>query len=387
VLVFQGFTGPAATNTKGKEFLAGKGVMVSDTGAIGANAPSMAALNALRAVQTFEDRKRGSTDAMAYSASVGVTTNADMGAFNLPGTPDLQGSFEADTLASSNQFRMYDAVVALHREGQMKTRLRIFFLTMDTRPEVPILSERLRNDFSGFGDDMMRISGIGEFATSWPLFGQKPPDNYEAALSRIAKEGWAFQQHSLSPAENELTVKTFETVNKTTPIANLRWSLAHVGTVDTATIDRLKAIGAAIAVHPFQFLAGGRGGPPLRMLVDSGIKLGAGSDSAQISTLNPWLVISYMVTGKALDGSLINAGQQLTRMEALRLYTAENGWFLKEEATLGTIEAGKLADLVVLGEDYFDPALVPDDAIRRIKSVLTVVDGRVVHDTMSGPAR
>jgi predicted amidohydrolase YtcJ len=187
----------------------------------------------------------------------------------------------------------------------------------------------------------------------------------------------------LSPAENELTVKTFEAVNKTTPIANLRWSLAHVGTLDTATIDRLKAMGAAIAVHPFQFLAGGRGGPPLRTIVDSGIKVGAGSDSAQISTLNPWLVISYMVTGKALDGSLINAGQQLTRMEALRLYTAENGWFLKEEATLGTIEAGKLADLVVLSDDYFDPARVPDDAIRRIRSVLTVVDGKVVHDTLN----
>jgi hypothetical protein len=309
-----------------------------------------------------------------------------MGAFNLPGTADLQGSFEADTLASADQFRMYDASVALHREGQMRTRLRLFFLTMDMRPEVPILSERLRNDFLGFGDDMMRISGIGEFATGWPLFGQKPPDNYEAALSRIAKAGWAFQQHSLSPAENELTVKTFEAVNKTTPIANLRWSLAHVGTLDTATIDRLKAMGAAIAVHPFQFLAGGRGGPPLRTIVDSGIKVGAGSDSAQISTLNPWLVISYMVTGKALDGSLINAGQQLTRMEALRLYTAENGWFLKEEATLGTIEAGKLADLVVLSDDYFDPARVPDDAIRRIRSVMTVVDGKVVHDTTTGPA-
>ena len=386
VLVFQAFTGPAATNTRGREFLTGKGVAVSDTGAIAVNAPSMAALNALRAVQTFDDRKRGTTEAMAYSASVGVTTNVDMGAFNLPGTADLQGSFEADTLASADQFRMYDASVALHREGQMKTRLRLFFLTMDTRPEVPILSERLRNDFLGFGDDMMRISGIGEFATGWPLFGQKPPDNYEAALSRIAKAGWAFQQHSLSPAENELTVKTFEAVNKTTPIANLRWSLAHVGTLDTATIDRLKAMGAAIAVHPFQFLAGGRGGPPLRTIVDSGITVGAGSDSAQISTLNPWLVISYMVTGKALDGSLINAGQQLTRMEALKLYTAENGWFLKEEATLGTIEAGKLADLVVLSDDYFDTARVPDDAIRRIRSVMTVVDGKVVHDTMTGSA-
>jgi hypothetical protein len=383
VLVFQAFTGPAATNTRGRAFFTERKIVVSDTGAIAANAPSIAALNALRAVQTFDDRKRGTADAMSYSVSVGVTTSADMGAFNLPGTPDLEGSFEADTLASADQWRMYDAFVALHREGKMTSRLRIYFLTMDTRPDVPILSERLRNEFNRYGDDMMRISGIGEFASSWPLFGQKPPDNYTAALSRIAKEGWAFQQHSLSPAENELTVSTFETVNKTTPIKDLRWSLAHVGTVDAATINRLKAMGAAIAVHPFQFLAGGRGGPPLRTIVDSGIKVGAGSDSAQISTLNPWNVISYMVTGKASDGSLINAGQQLTRMEALKLYTAENGWFLKEEATLGTIEPGKLADLVVLSDDYFDPKRVPDDAIKKLKSVLTVVDGRVVHNAMN----
>ncbi len=386
-LVFQAFTGPAATNTRGKAFFAAKGVVVSDTGAIGANAPSLAALNALRAAQTFDDRKRGTVDAMAYAASVGLTTNVDMGAFNLPGTPDLQGSFEADTLASADQGRMYDAFVALHREGRMTTRLRVFFLTMDTRADVPMLSARLRNTFGGFGDDMLRISGVGEFATSWPLFGQKPPSNYTDALQAIAKQGWAFQQHSLSAAEDELTVGTFEAVNKTTPIADLRWSLAHAGGIDAAKLARLKAMGAAVAVHPFQFLAGGRGGPPLRTIVDSGVKVGAGSDSAQISTLNPWLVIAYMVTGKASDGSLINAGQQLTRQEALRLYTAENGWFLKEERLLGSIEPGKLGDLVVLSDDYFDPRRVPDDAIGKIRSVLTVVDGRVVHDQLAAPRR
>jgi predicted amidohydrolase YtcJ len=383
VLVFMSFTGPAATNTAGRTFFASKGVAVSDTGQIAANAPSMAALNALRAAQTFDDRKRGSAEAMAYSASVGVTTNADMGAFNLPGTPDLQGGFEADTLASANQFRMYDATLALAREGKMTTRLRIFFLTMDTRPDVPVLSERLRNTFGDFGDGMVKVSGIGEFASQWPLFGQATPTNYTAALQAVARAGWAFQQHSLSPAENELTISTFETVNKTTPIKDLRWSLAHVGSIDAAGINRLKAVGAAIAVHPFQFLAGGRGGPPLRTIVDSGIKVGAGSDSAQISTLNPWNVISYMVTGRASDGSLINAGQQLTRMEAMRLYTAENGWFLKEERDLGTIETGKLGDLVVLSDNYFDPMRVPDDKIRSLRSVLTVVDGKVVHDRLA----
>lgn len=380
VLLFLSFTGPAAVNTAGRTFLTGRGVQVSDAGAVAANAPSIAALNALRAVQTLDDRKRGTLEAMAYSARVGVTTNADMGAFNLPGTPDLQGSFEADTLASANQWRMYDAFLALHREQRMTTRLRIFFLTMDTRPDVPVLAEKLRNSVYGAGDDWLRYSGVGEFASNWPLFSPAQPTNYTAALELVARSGWAFQQHSLSPAENELTVKTFETVNQTVPIRNLRWSLAHVGSIDRPTIDRLKAIGAGIAVHPFQFLAGGRGGPPLRTIVDSGIKVGAGSDSAQISTLNPWNVIHYMVTGVSTDGKLINQGQTLTRMEALRLYTAENGWFLKEEATLGTIEPGKLGDLVVLSADYFDPKAVPDADIRKLRSVMTIVDGRVVHE-------
>jgi len=116
------------------------------------------------------------------------------------------------------------------------------------------------------------------------------------------------------------------------------------------------------------------------MILDSGIHAGAGSDSAQISTLNPWLIIYYMVSGKNSSGVLINDKQQITRAEALRLYTADNGWFLHEENQLGSIEVGKLGDVVTLSADYFDPAKVPDEANKTIKSVLTVVDGKIVYD-------
>jgi predicted amidohydrolase YtcJ len=381
VLVFQAFTGPAATNTLGKTFFAGKGIEVSATGAIGANAPSVAALNALRSIQTFDDKKRGTMDALAYSASVGVTTDVDMGAFVVPGPPDIQDSFVFDGLASADPFHMYDAFLALHQEKKMAARLRVFFLSMDTQPDIPVLSERLRNAFGDFGDDMMRISGIGEFATVWPLFGKvTPPPNYEKALQLVAKQGWAFQQHSLSLAEDQLTAATFEKVNAVTPIANLRWSVAHVPHIDQETVNRFKALGAAIAVHPFEYLAGGPGaGPPLRMILDSGIHVGAGSDAAQISTLDPWLMIYYMVTGKNAAGTLINPGQTVTRMEALRLYTANNGWFLHEEDQIGSIEPGKLGDVVVLSDDFLDSAKVSDEQIKRIKSVLTVVGGTIVH--------
>jgi len=180
-----------------------------------------------------------------------------------------------------------------------------------------------------------------------------------------------------------LTAATFEEVNRETPIANLRWSVAHVPRIDQETVNRFKALGAGIAVHPFEYLAGGpNAGPPMRMILDSGIHVGAGSDAAQISTLDPWPMIYYMVTGKNSSGVLINDKQQLTRMEALRLYTAENGWFFHEEANLGSIEVGKLGDLVALTGDYFDAAKVPDEAIKQLKSALTVVDGRVMYDQL-----
>jgi predicted amidohydrolase YtcJ len=383
VIVYQAFTGPAAVNSRAKAFFTAKGIAVNDTGVIAANAPSVAALDALRAVQTFEDKKRGTLDAMAYAASVGVTTSADMGAFVIPGLPDIQDSFTFDTLASADPFHMYDAFNALHREGKMSMRLRIFFLSMDTQPNIPVLAERLRNSFLYFGDDLLKVSGIGEFASQWPLFGNAaPPPNYLAALELIAKMGWPFQQHSLSPAEDELATSTFEKVNAVTPIADLHWSVAHVPRISEPVVNRLKAIGAGIAVHPFAYLNARGGGPPLRMILDSGIHMGAGSDSAQISTLDPWLMIYYMVTGKNAAGVLVNDKQQITRDEAIHLYTANNGWFLHEEDKLGSIEPGKYGDVVVLSDDYFDSKKVPDEDIRRLKSVLTVVGGRVVYNGM-----
>jgi predicted amidohydrolase YtcJ len=381
VLVFNSFTGPAVANTLGRNFFISKGIPVDPAGNIAANAPSLAALNALRAIQTFDDKVRGTLDAMAYSASVGVTTNVDMGGFVIPGTPNIQDSDVFDTLASWDPFTAYDPLLALYEQHMVSVRVRIFFLSMDHNPDVPLTTQRVLNAFSNFGDGMVRSSGIGEFVTSWPLFGNPFPTNYGNALDIVAKRGWAFQQHSLSLAEDQFIASAFETVNQTTPIADLRWSDAHVPSIDLPTILRLKAVGAGIAVHPFRYLSGGTaGGPPLRTIIDSGIHVGAGSDSAQISTLNPWNMIYYMVTGKNAAGKLVNAGQQITREEAIRLYTVANGWFLKEEDKLGSIEEGKFGDVVVLSDDYFNEYRTPD--VRKIQSVLTVVDGKVVHNLL-----
>ena len=141
-----------------------------------------------------------------------------------------------------------------------------------------------------------------------------------------------------------------------------------------------------IAIHPYTYLSDStnpNAGPPVRMILDSGVHAGAGSDSAQISTLNPWNMIYFMVTGINAGGHLVNAGQTVTREEAMRLYTASNGWFFHEEDRLGSIESGKLGDLVVLSDDYFDAHKVPDTAIRKLRSVLTVVDGKVIYSALN----
>jgi len=373
--------GGTVTNSLGKAFFESKGVMVSPTGVI-AGPGFLAALNALRAIQTFDDAKRGTQDAMTYLDSLGLTTSVDMGAFALPGSPDLQDESAADTVESLNPWTMYDAFLALHREHKMTHRLRIFFLSQDTRPDVPVLKQRLLNTFPDFGDDMLKLSGIGEFATVWRFQGGATPTNYETALQLVAKYGWAFQQHTLSLNEDKFTTSTFEKVNAVTPIANLHWAIGHVPKIDRPTLDRLKAIGAGVAVHGWLYLSGTptNGGPPFRTILDSGVHVGAGSDAAAVSAFDPWLETYYMTTGKNAAGELINPGQQITRQEALRLYTAENGWYTHEENTLGTIEPGKLADVAVLSDDYFNATKVPDEALKRLKSVLTIIGGAVVYD-------
>jgi predicted amidohydrolase YtcJ len=376
--------GPATghANGRAKAFFESKGVAVDAEGIISGPAFT-AAIAALRAGQTLDDEVRGTLDATAYTASLGLTTQVDQGFTILRGTPDVKTSLVADPgLVTFSPWTAYDAFRTLHKQNRMKTRLRIFWYTRDTEVTTPLLKERLLNTFAGFGDDMLRTSGVGETIVADGL-AKGAPANYEPALQLIAKQGWPFSQHTLTLAEDKVVTDTFERVNRTTPIANLRWSISHGPRIDLETLNRLKAMGAGIEAHAWSYLNGQKGaGPPFRMILDSGIRAGGGSDAANVTAINPWLMIYYMVTGRNSAGELVNDGQQITRQEALRMYTADNGWFFHEEDTLGSIEAGKLGDLVVLSDDYFDPKRVPDESIKSLKSVLTVIGGTIVHDAV-----
>ena len=116
-------------------------------------------------------------------------------------------------------------------------------------------------------------------------------------------------------------------------------------------------------------------GPIYRTLFDNGIPLGYHSDGGDITVISPWLNFYTMITGKNLQGQQILGDQTLTRQETLWLATAATKWFIWED-DLGSIEAGNHADLAVLDRDFFT---VPDDDIERVRSVMTVVGGKVVH--------
>jgi predicted amidohydrolase YtcJ len=276
-------------------------------------------------------------------------------------------------------------MLELRREGALTLRLRLYFNTgprVDGKPGNPELRDLLDNQTFDLGDDMVKTAGVGEHIVDWPLESAVPlGEEYYQSVRLLAQRGWQLMEHSFNEANHAARADVWERVNREFPITNLRWSIDHVNTIEPRTLDRMKALGVGVRAHGWRFLAGapGQAGPPYRMLLDSGIRVGTGMDGAQAAPINPWLNVYYMVTGKNVRGQLINDGQQITRQEAVWLYTAANGWFSREENTLGSIEVGRLADLVVLNADVFDPNAVPDEAIRRVHSVLTLLGGKVVH--------
>jgi len=98
-------------------------------------------------------------------------------------------------------------------------------------------------------------------------------------------------------------------------------------------------------------------------------------------TINPWLALYFMTTGKnAAGGSALPPSETLTVAEAIRLYTIGSAWFSFDEETLGSLEAGKLADLAVLSDDILElEAADRLDDLRHVSSVLTIVDGNIVY--------
>ena len=392
------FQGPGACNSAAKAILEKQGVKVGSDGSVaggfGTTECSKALFFLRQTLLTPAERRRSVVDAMNHALLVGVTTHLDQGAF--------QTAVNAtDGAAHEDNFTMHIPFLEIYEQGKGTIRLRINFLHMETDPNTPELAQRLKNAFPFLGNEWVKTGGIGEFIAAGT--NPAPPQNspFVDAAKRVARANWRAEVHSLgrrttqSPGKPdfEFELDGFLAAESERPgvVRAQRWVIAHVPGVHQDWLNRLEKIGGNLSLTGWQYLAGSfpataldapYAGPPFRMIVDTsrhpnGIHVGMSSDGMQIAPMNPWLHMYYATTGINAKGDVINPGQQITREEVLSLYTRENGWFLREEDDLGSIEEGKLADLVVLNSDYFS---IPADALRRIRSVLTVVGGNVMYD-------
>ncbi|MET4296250.1 putative amidohydrolase YtcJ [Bradyrhizobium sp. LB8.2] len=209
----------------------------------------------------------------------------------------------------------------------------------------------------------------------------------EQDVRKLVERRIPFRMHTTYNENISPFLDALEKVNETIPLDDLRWSLEHAETITPENIDRVKRLGGGIALdHKMALHADGfikthsreeaLRTPRLRMLVDSGIPLAMTTDAFRAATFNPWVGISWMVSGKSVSGSEVLAkDNRLSRAEALKLYTSGPAWFANAEAEMGLIAPGNLADFAILDRDYFS---VPEDQIKSVSSVLTVMDGRVV---------
>jgi predicted amidohydrolase YtcJ len=153
-------------------------------------------------------------------------------------------------------------------------------------------------------------------------------------------------------------------------------------------MERIQAMGGGIAIQNRMAFQGEyfrdrygeaalRRTPPLTEMLRMGLPVGAGTDATRVASYNPFVSLYWLVTGKTVGGlSMYPRGNRQDRMEALRLWTVGSSWFSSEDGRKGAIVPGQLADLAVLSADYFS---VPEEEIKHLESVLTVVGGKPVY--------
>lgn len=278
--------------------------------------------------------------------------------------------FAQKTGTELNDYEKWTAQEKLHL-GNMATRLEDYVV-------------------EGAGENLVWSAGDFEnFMAPRPDLQKKMEAELTAVTRVLAKAQWPLRIHATYNESITRILDVFEEVFKETGY-KARWAIDHAETISPQNINRIKAMGGAIAVQNRMAFAGeifaerygkeaAAHAPPLRRIVDAGIPLGAGSDATRVSSYNPWLSLYWMVSGKTLGGNQLgSADNRLTREEALKLYTVGSAWFSGDEKVKGRIAPGQLADFAVLTADYFK---VPDEEIRNIQSLLTVTDGQVVFAT------
>jgi hypothetical protein len=209
----------------------------------------------------------------------------------------------------------------------------------------------------------------------------------------IAQAGLPLHVHAELKDTIDAFLDQIEAVNKQYPIKNLRWALAHVNQINASQLERMRKLGMYAAVHPWAVINGGimhdlfgdgaYDMPPLTTIQNSGVTWGLGTDATAANQYLPFTTLAFAVTGKMAGGARTVIHQTVSREDALIAHTRKNAYFVFQENNLGSIQPGKLADLVVLDRDYLT---IPADQIKDISPLMTIVDGRIVFDAEAGPS-
>jgi predicted amidohydrolase YtcJ len=286
----------------------------------------------------------------------------------------------------------YQPLFHVWHDGKLSLRVRFSMFAQRPGHELEDYQSVLSMMPMGFGDDMLRFNGVGENVT-WGMYNNDHPSaaqqaQYLAVARWAASRGMTLTQHWLNSDSVPVLLDIFEQVNRETPIAPLRWSIAHLDNLSDANLARMKALGVGWTMQDALYFAGERFRkaygdavarmPPIVTAVKMGEHVGGGTDAHRVMSYNPFVSLRWMIDGLTVAGAATRTAPELTtRDQALRLYTLGSAWFTFEEGTRGSLEPGKMADLAVLSDDYFS---VPVDRIDRIESVLTMVGGKVVYE-------
>ena len=329
---------------------------------------------------TFDEQVAGTKAFFSELNRLGITGVVDPGGNNV--TPES-----------------YQALFKVWRDGQLTVRVAYSLCGMTDGAEFEEYKNYLALLPNGFGDDMLRFNGLGERIT-YAMNGVngKPPDAAKAKYYDIvrwaAQRGLTITMHWNSDANVDELLGIWERVNREFPIANLRWTIAHLNDASADTLRRMKALGVGWTVQDALYNSGearqdraaaARRQPPVVTGTSIGVAIGAGTDAHRVSTYNPFTVLQWFLDGKNASGTQLRGPEETpTREDALRFYTIGSAWVSHDEDVRGSLEVGKLADLAVLSKDYLT---VPVDQVGTIESVLTMVGGRIVHERVVDSAR
>jgi predicted amidohydrolase YtcJ len=293
----------------------------------------------------------------------------------------------------------YATVEQLHRSGQLTMRIAYNLFTQKPSYELADFQRWTSTNRIYQGDASYRLNGAGEMlvfsAADFEDFLEPRPEltpsmesELEAVVRHLAMAGWPFRLHATYDESITRFLDVFERVHRDVPIDQLRWFLDHAETIAPRNIERVKRLGGGIAVqhrmaYQGEYFVSRYGAdraehtPPVRAMLEMGVPVGLGTDATRVASYNPWVALAWLVTGKTVGAlTIYKESRRLDRETALRLYTGGSAWMSREEHSKGRIAPGHFADLAVLSDDYFG---VPDDQIRAIESVLTIVDGKVVY--------